>query len=97
MQRQHTPTPKTPQASSASNPNRADLAKQASAILRRAGCDALTGAKQKNRDYRRNKRAEHELAARHWRKRQKQFGKFGPASPVRMIEVTREGEDDLSR
>jgi hypothetical protein len=63
---------------------KAELAKEASAILKRARCDAMTGAK-KDRDYRRNKRAESKRVGRQWRAKQKKLGKFGAASPVRNI------------
>jgi hypothetical protein len=62
-----------------------DLAKQASAILKRARCDAMTGAK-KDRNYRRNKRAENKRLRRRRRARDKQLGTFGAASPVRTID-----------
>jgi hypothetical protein len=58
------------------------LAKQASAILKRARCDAVTGER-KDHQYRRNKRAESKRLGRHWRAKQKKLGTFGPASPVR--------------
>ncbi len=61
--------------------NGLDLPKQADAILRRAHCDAVTGAK-KDRAFRRNERAEHKRFGRHWRARQKKLGKLGPASGV---------------
>jgi hypothetical protein len=63
---------------------RRELAKEASAILKRARCDTMTGAKQ-DRQYRRNKRAESKRFARHWRAGRKKLGKFGAASPVRNI------------
>ena len=64
--------------------SRFELAKQASAILKRAGCDAMTGAN-KDHHYRRNKRAERKRLARQWRAKRKNLGKFGAASPVRSI------------
>jgi hypothetical protein len=64
--------------------DRLDLAKQASAMLKRAGYDAFTGAKN-NREFRRNKRAEQKRFARRWRERRKQLGKLGPASSARKI------------
>jgi hypothetical protein len=63
---------------------RLELAKQADAILKRARFDAMTGAK-KDRDYRRNKRAESKRRGRQWRERQKKLGKLGSASAVRTI------------
>jgi hypothetical protein len=72
--------------STSENParRRRQLAEQGDAILRRARCDAVTGAKQ-DRQYRRNKRAERKRFASHWRARGKKLGKFGAASPVRNI------------
>jgi hypothetical protein len=61
-----------------------NLLKQASAILKRARCDTITAAK-KDRAYRRSKRAESQRLGRHWRARKKKLGKFGAASPVRII------------
>ena len=67
-----------------------DLTKAASAILKRAGFDAVSGAK-KDKKYRRHKRAEDKIAGRRFRARQKVLGKFGPASPIRRIDpATRE-------
>ncbi len=65
--------------------NASDLAKEASALLRSAGFDAASGAKQ-NKQYHRSKRAEQKIAARRWRERTKKLGKLGAASPVRQIE-----------
>jgi hypothetical protein len=65
---------------------RLDLAKQADAILKRARHDAMTGAKI-DQQYRRQKRAESVRRARRWRAKRKKLGTFGPASPVRRIEV----------
>jgi hypothetical protein len=59
-----------------------DLAKQADELLRRANCDALTGAK-KNRRYRLNERAKNRKLGPHRREREKKLGKFGATSPVR--------------
>ena len=67
------------------------LSKQASGILSRAGFDSFTGAK-KNKQYRRNKRAEERIAGRRWRERQKELGKFGAASPGRHIDPTMRSE-----
>ena len=61
-----------------------NLIKQASSILKRARCDAMTGAK-KDHAYRRNKRAESQRLGRHWRAKKKKLGKLGAASPVRII------------
>ena len=61
-----------------------DLAQQADAILKRANCDTVTGAKQ-DRKYRRNKSAARKRFARLARARSKKLGKFGAASPVRNI------------
>src|SRR5262249_38110834 len=61
-----------------------NLVKQASGILKRARCDAMTGAK-KDHAYRRRKRAENKHLGRHWRTKKKKLGKFGAASPVRII------------
>ena len=66
------------------NRNQLDLAKQADAILRRARYDAVTGA-EKDREYRRTKRAERKLFGHRWRAKQKQLGTFGAASTVRTI------------
>ena len=63
---------------------RRDLAKQADAILRRAHCDVVTGAK-KDSAYRRAKRAQQKHVGRCWRARSKKIGKLGAASPVRTI------------
>ncbi len=68
----------------ADRPSRRDLAQQADAILRRARFDTITGAN-KDRQYRRNKRAERKRLARHWRAKRKRLGTFGPASPVRAV------------
>ena len=65
---------------------KAELAKEASAILKRARCNTMTGAN-KDRDYRRNKRAESKRLGRHQRARTKKLGKMGPASSVRIISV----------
>ncbi len=65
--------------------SRLDLAKEGDAILKRARCDTVTGA-QKDRNYRRNRRAERKRFARRWREKRKKLGKFGPASSVRVIE-----------
>ena len=46
----------------------------------------MTGA-HKDRDYRRNKRAESKRLGRHQRARTKKLGKMGPASDVRTISV----------
>jgi hypothetical protein len=73
--------------------SRLDLAKQADVILKRARCDTVTGAK-KDRNYRRNKRAERKRFARRWREKRKKLGKFGPASPVRVIEPEEIGQKD---
>jgi hypothetical protein len=70
---------------------RLDLSKQASAFLGRAGFDPFTGAK-RDKQYRRNKRAEDRIAGRRWRKRQKELGKFGAASPGRHIDPTMRSE-----
>jgi hypothetical protein len=43
-----------------------DLAKQADAMLQRANCDVVTGAK-KDRAYRRAKRAQQKHVGRRWR------------------------------
>ena len=74
--------------------NRFDLARAASAILKRAGFDAVSGAK-KDKKYRRHKRAEDKVAGRRFRARQKVLGKFGPASPTRLIEPATRAEKDL--
>ncbi len=63
---------------------RRELAEQADEILRWARCDTVGGAK-KDKRYRRSKRAETKRYAPHWRAKQKQLGKLGPASPVRRI------------
>jgi hypothetical protein len=63
---------------------RVDLERKADAILEGAGCDTVTGAK-KDRRYRRNKIAKRRRLARLWRARRKKLGKFGAASPVRII------------
>jgi hypothetical protein len=63
---------------------RLELAKGADAILKRARCDAMTGAK-KDRDFRRNKRAESKRLGRHWCDKRNKLGKLGPASAVRII------------
>jgi hypothetical protein len=68
--------------------SRLDLAKQADAILRRAGCDTVTGAK-KDRQYHRNNIAKRKRLGRHWRARRKKLGKLGPGSRVRRIEIGR--------
>ena len=61
---------------------RLELAREASAILRRANCDTLTGERKGHR-YKRNKRAEHRIAQRLLREKQAKLGTFGAASPVR--------------
>jgi hypothetical protein len=68
----------------AKRPSRLDLAKQARAILKRAYCNAISGAK-KNRRYRRNRNAENKVSGRYYRAGTKKLGKLGAASPVRMI------------
>lgn len=60
------------------------LTKEADAILKRACCDTVTGAKH-DRQYRRNKAAEAKRLAHYRRTRQKRLGTFGPASPARTI------------
>jgi hypothetical protein len=67
-----------------SKQTKAELANEASAILKRAHCDARSGAK-KDKQYRRNKSAQNKRFGRHWRDRRKKLGKFGAASPVRSI------------
>jgi hypothetical protein len=64
--------------------SRRDLAKEARAILKRARCDIITGAKKDGR-YRLNKRAQSKRLGRHWRAQRKALGKLGAASPVRII------------
>jgi hypothetical protein len=71
---------------------RRDLAKQARAMLRSAGCDALNGAV-KDGKYRRDRRAERKLAERRRRRRTKELGKLGPASPIRQIDATTRDTD----
>jgi hypothetical protein len=66
-----------------------NLTKQADAILKRARCDIVTGAR-KDKQYRRNKRAERKRLGRHWRAKTQKLGKLGPASPVRPVEVKEE-------
>jgi hypothetical protein len=63
---------------------RFELAKQASAILKRARCDAMTGAKKDGR-YRRNKSAQNKRLGHHWRAKRKALGKLGAASPVKIV------------
>jgi hypothetical protein len=63
---------------------RRDLAKQADAFLERARYDVITGA-EKDKNYRRNKRAKSKRLRRHWRARIMELGKFGAASSVRII------------
>jgi hypothetical protein len=63
-----------------------ELSKAAKAILKQARCNTMTGA-HKDRDYRRNKRAESKRLGRHQRARTKKLGKMGPASAVRTISV----------
>jgi hypothetical protein len=60
--------------------SRRDLAKEARAILKRARCDIITGAKKDGR-YRLNKRAQSKCLGR----QRKALGKLGAASPVRII------------
>ena len=80
----------TPQAASSTIPDlhaanpRVDLAKQADALLKSAGCDSMTGAKV-DRHYLRNKSAQQKRLGRYRRERRKQLGKFGAASKVRTI------------
>lgn len=62
--------------------SRLDLAREGDAILRRARFDAFTGMR-KNRDFRRNKKAEGKILHRLRREKEAKLGK--PASPVRMI------------
>jgi hypothetical protein len=64
-------------------PNRLDLAK-GNEILRRANRDTVTGDKKTNA-YRRAKRANAKYYKQRDREKQNQFGKFGAASPVRII------------
>ena len=64
--------------------SRLDLAKEGDAILKRARCDAMTGAK-KDPQYRRNKRTESKRLARRWREKLKKLETLGPASPARSI------------
>jgi hypothetical protein len=64
--------------------SRLDLIKQADAILRRARFDVMTGA-QKDRAYRLNKRAESKRRGRYGHAKRNTLGKFGAASPVRVI------------
>ena len=61
-----------------------DLTNQADALLKGAGYDMITGV-EKDKNYRRNKRAKSKRVHRHWRARSKKLGKFGAASPVRTI------------
>jgi hypothetical protein len=61
-----------------------DLAKQADALLKCARCDIITGVEQ-DKNYRRNKRAKSKRLRSHWRARRMKLGKFGAASPVRII------------
>jgi len=63
--------------------SRLALMKEADALLKSAGCDWV-GAK-KDRNYRRAKTAEKRRFERHRRERQRQLGKFGAASPCRII------------
>ena len=65
---------------------KAELAKEASAILKAARCNTMTGAN-KDRAYRLNKRAESKRLGRHQRERVKKLGKLGPASDVRTINL----------
>jgi len=64
--------------------SRCDLARQADAMLRRARCDTVTGAK-KDRQYHRAKKAERKRLARLSRARRKKLGTFGLPSPVKTI------------
>jgi hypothetical protein len=82
MQKQTAPPLATHQASGATNVNRTDLIKQATAILKGAGFDDMTGEKW-DKQYRRNKRAKQKITIQRWRERTKRLGKFGAASPVR--------------
>jgi hypothetical protein len=62
-----------------------DLAREGDAILRRAHIDTFTGEK-KDKQYKRNKRAERKAYTRQWRKKQAKLGtSFGAASPVRSV------------
>jgi len=63
---------------------KAELAKEGDAILKQARVDAWTGV-DKDRAFRRNKRAENKRLGRHQRARRKKLGKMGPASAVRII------------
>jgi hypothetical protein len=67
--------------------SRHDLARAATAILRRANCDAISG-EVKGKAYQRNKRAKDKVSLRRWKERQAKLGhSFGAASPARNIEV----------
>jgi hypothetical protein len=68
------------------------LTKQASAILKRARCDAVSGAR-KDHHYRRAKRAESKRFGRHWRAKRKQLGKLGPASPGKHVDPDAEPKE----
>lgn len=63
---------------------RRDLTEQADVILKRAHCDAVTGAKI-DKEYRQNERAKAKRLGRHRRAQRKKLGKLGPASTVRTI------------
>jgi hypothetical protein len=78
------PLNKEPDRKKPAGRTRRELAKQGDAILKRARCNTMTGAV-KDKHYRRNKRAENERLARHWRAKRKKYGKLGAASPVRTI------------
>ena len=68
------------------------LAKEADGLLKQARCNTMTGAN-KDRDYRRNRRAESKRLGRHQRARRKKLGKLGPASAVRIISAEEEQKE----
>jgi hypothetical protein len=67
---------------------RLDLLREGDVILKCARCDAVSGEKKDDKNYRRNKRAERKASKRHWREKQAKLGtSFGAASPARSVEV----------
>lgn len=75
-----------------SKPSRLDLLKQGDKLLRRARCDAMTAAP-KDRNFRRNKRAERQRHNRWRREKVKKLGTIGPASAARTIPIQTMGEE----
>jgi hypothetical protein len=63
---------------------RRDIASKGDAILKAAGCDTMSGAK-KDGKYRRDRRAERKIYARHARKKERKLCRIGRASQVKRV------------